>query len=161
MKKNLHLRWFAIAGLCGGLAEVLWISAYSAFAGTQVALIGSAISVTVLPASAGTVIAPYLGLAIHFGLSVLLAIGFGSVIWPIIQKMFMKAGAIMASLLILALVWKVNYFLLLPVWNPEFISLLPLPVTLASKLMFGITMGVVLNSIREKEVIKYSVTDEH
>jgi hypothetical protein len=35
----------------------------------------------------------------------------------------------------------INFFLILPVVNPDFVTLMPYAVTLASKLGFGIAMG--------------------
>jgi len=134
---------FCVAGIVAGLVEVAWIGAWSVHAGPQAAAVAGAVSATVFPGSAGLAIAPWLGLAIHLFLSVALALGFGKLVWPLVRHR--HAGATMlASVLVLALVWKVNFFILLPAWNAGFVELLPLAVTLASKLMFGAAMGLVL-----------------
>jgi len=44
----------------------------------------------------------------------------------------------------LTLVWAINFFVVLPVLNPAFITLMPFGITLASKVLFGIAMGSVL-----------------
>ncbi|HLD13557.1 MAG TPA: hypothetical protein VJB18_02450 [Burkholderiales bacterium] len=41
----------------------------------------------------------------------------------------------------LAAVWAVNFLVILPVVHPAFVYLLPYPVTLLSKLFFGLAMG--------------------
>ncbi len=151
MKTHSKYYWLLIAGLAGGLAEVIWISLYSLTAGIQVAEIGSAITTTVYPPGTVLYLAPVLGLAIHMILSVILAFIFGSIIWPVIERLFHHSTvAIIASITTLGIVWKVNFFLILPIWNPEFITLLPLTVTLASKILFGFAMGMVLTIYRQR-----------
>ena len=134
-----------LAGLIGGLAEVVWISLYAFVTGTPLAPIATAITATVYPAGSALSLAPIMGLLIHMSLSVLLALGFGVLIWPLVQRVFaVRHTALLASVITLALVWKINFFVLLPVWNPAFIELLPLSATLISKLLFGVAMGSVL-----------------
>lgn len=150
---NIHSKyfWLLMAGLLGGLAEVVWVGFYSLSIGTQLSEIGRGIAATVYPASSGLYIAPALGLLIHMVLSVLLAFGFGALLWPLVERTFHnKAAALIASVATLAVVWKVNFFVLLPIWNPEFVSLLPLTVTLASKILFGLAMGAVLTIYQRK-----------
>lgn len=137
--------WLIIAGLLGGLAEVVWISIYTFTTNAQLSEIGYGITATIYPAGADFMLAPVFGLIIHMALSILLALGFGTLLWPLIESRFQyKNITLIASVVTLAVVWKVNFFLLLPIWNPEFVSLLPLPVTLASKILFGLSMGAVL-----------------
>jgi hypothetical protein len=40
-----------------------------------------------------------------------------------------------------AAIWAINFFVILPVVNAEFVTLMPYAVTLASKLGFGVAMG--------------------
>lgn len=151
MRTHSKYYWLLIAGLAGGLIEVIWISLYSLTVSTQVTEIGSAIATTVYPASTEFYLAPVLGLAIHMILSVILAFIFGSLIWPVIERLFHHSTvAMIASITTLAIVWKINFYLVLPIWNPEFITLLPLTVTLASKVLFGLAMGAVLTIYRQK-----------
>lgn len=150
---NTHSKyyWLLIAGLLGGLAEVVWIGFYSLSVDAQISEIGRGIAATVYPASAGFYLAPAIGLVIHMTLSILLAFGFGSLLFPLVEHTFHYRTAVMiASVTTLVAVWKVNFFLLLPIWNPEFVSLLPLEITLASKIIFGLTMGAVLTSYQQK-----------
>lgn len=44
----------------------------------------------------------------------------------------------------LALIWVTNFLLVLPVLNAVFIKLMPYGATLFSKVLFGITMGWVM-----------------
>ena len=136
--------WFIFAGLCGGMAEIVWISSYSLFSNIELSNIASSISQTVFFNSLNLQIAPLIGLIIHLCLSMLLALGFGFAILPFIERLSNNFSTLIASLVTLAAVWKINFFVLLPIWNPDFISLLPLHVTLFSKLLFGLSMGIIL-----------------
>ena len=55
------------------------------------------------------------------------------------------ARAIVTSAAVtLALVWLMNFFVVLPALNPAFTELLPYPLTFASKLLFAIAMAGML-----------------
>lgn len=138
------LRWYLLAGLCGGLAEVVWVSVYSAITSTSLSTIGRGISSTVWSSTANIPGAEYLGLIIHLVLSLLLALGFGGALHFYLLRRINRSITVFTAVLMLALVWKINFYMILPMWNPEFIHLLPLSVTLFSKLLFGMSMGWVL-----------------
>lgn len=139
-----QLRWYLLAGMCGGMAEVLWIGMYSFFSGASLITIGAAISATFWPSSANLVFAPILGLVIHLGLSLLLALVLGNVLQRMFAPRQSQIGIVVVAIAMLALVWKINFYLVLPIWNPGFIGLLPLSVTFVSKLLFGVSMGLIL-----------------
>lgn len=139
-----NLRWLMAAGLAGGLAEMVWVGLYGSISGTEIAAVASSITATFFASSVSLAAAPYIGVMIHLLLSVLLAIGFGFIVWPLIRSRFGAYGTLLSSVMVLALVWKVNFYVLLPVVNPEFVSLLPLSVSLVSKTLFGLLMGVTL-----------------
>lgn len=143
--------WLFLAGVLGGLIEVIWIGLYSLTTNIQLSAIGGAITATIYPASAGLTLAPILGLVIHMVLSVILALGFGSLLWPVVERTFhYRATTLVASIATLVIVWKINFFLLLPVWSPEFVTLVPLAITLVSKILFGIVMGTVLTIYKQR-----------
>lgn len=144
--------WFILAGFCGGMAEVIWIGFYSLFNDPELSNIASAISQTISLNNLNSQIAPLIGLIIHLCLSVLLAIAFGFTVLPFIQRLSNNFSTLIASLITLTIVWKINFFILLPVWNPDFINLLPLHVTLLSKLLFGLSMGIIL--VQQKLILR-------
>ncbi len=141
------------AGVAGGMAEVLWIAAATTVLGADGWAVASAVGATVVPAVAASGYAPWLGLAVHFLLSIALAAvfvgAFGRRRSP--ATLVAGAGAVLAA------VWAVNFFLLLPVLNPAFVSLLPYPVTLVSKLMFAVAMAAVLLTARKGTVFSPGV----
>jgi phosphate/sulfate permease len=140
------LQLAVLAGLCGGLAEVLWVGGYgyagfSPLSGSEVA---RQITASIVPAAADSPLAVAFGIVIHFLLSALLGLTFAWLIWrPFLRKRGV-VGTLLGSVAVLTLVWGVNFFAVLPFLNPAFVVLMPYGVTLASKIMFGIVMGLVL-----------------
>ena len=129
-----------MAGVVGGMAEVLWIVAATMVLSTDGWAISRAVATTVIPDLAASSIAPWVGLLIHFLLSIALATVF-------VRALSRRLGAailFLAALAALAAVWVFNFLLLLPLINPAFVALLPHPVTLISKLLFGVAMAAVL-----------------
>ena len=128
------------AGAAGGMAEVLWIAAAAMVLGADGWAIARAVSTTVVPGLASSSLAPWIGLFIHFLLSIALA----AVLVRALSRQLHAAVIFLAALAALAAVWAFNFLLLLPLIDPAFVSLLPHPVTLVSKLLFGVAMASVL-----------------
>jgi hypothetical protein len=133
-----------VAGLAGGLAEILWVSAYAALSPTDGADIAREVTVSVFGIAASGAWAPMLGVVIHMLLAVVVAAAFVAVLWRPIFTRFGNRGVIAASLVTLAGIWLMNFFVVLPAINPVFVALMPLSVTFASKLLFGFAMGMTL-----------------
>jgi hypothetical protein len=149
-RRSWTLRQAAVAGTAGGAMEVLWIGAAAAVLGVEGSQVARAVAATVIPASSGLALAPWLGLAVHFLLSVALA----AVFMRMVGNRLRGAVLIVAAMSALALVWAVNFFVLLPALNPALPELLPHPVTLTSKLLFGLAMALALgrmSSPREEQ----------
>ena len=135
---------FVLAGLAGGLAEVAWVWIYSVFAPVHAEKILRQIVASFSSTLAASSAAPAIGLVIHFILAIALAIGFGLLVWKPIERRAGFVDTMLAAAIALATVWAFNFFVLLPALNPAFVGLLPYPVSLASKLLFGIAMGLTL-----------------
>jgi len=143
---SFSLNRVLLAGLAGGLAEVLWVMGYSALTPLTTATVAQEITRTVLPPMATSAAAPVLGLGIHLLLSLALALVFVRVL-TFLSAWHGQASRILANgVLALLVVWMVNFLLVLPVLNPAFTALMPWPVTFISKGLFGLAMGVVLLS---------------
>jgi hypothetical protein len=145
MNRNaINTRNLVLAGLAGGMAEVTWVAAWCAVSPLAGGAVLGGITASVFPAWADATFAPTLGLLIHFTLSVALALAFG-LAFARSRAVARGAGSLLsASVLALAAVWTFNFFVLLPAINPAFVTLMPYPVTLISKLLFGVAMGAVL-----------------
>lgn len=135
----------AVAGLAGGLAEVVFMGVYSQAGGISGATILSLITATFLPAAfAFGQLGAFDGLMIHFILSIIIGVSFGvlqyflhnnrtSVSYPLVAV----SGAAM-----LIGIWAFNFFVLLPRINPAFVAYVPLGPSFVSKLSFGLCLGV-------------------
>ena len=128
------------AGIAGGMAEVLWIVAAATALGADGWAIARGVATTVVPDLAASSVAPWIGLLIHFLLSIALA----AVFVQALHHRLRAAALLPAALGALAAVWAFNFLLLLPLIDPAFVALLPHPVTLISKLLFGAAMAAVL-----------------
>ena len=126
-----------LGGIAGGLAEVIWIVIYAALTSLEASTVAHAIATTFFSNSLDGRLLVLLGIVIHFTLSLGLAFAFACGI----SGRLPRETVILAAVATLAVVWVVNFLVLLPVANPEFVSLLPAPVSLSSKLLFGMAMG--------------------
>lgn len=133
-----------LAGMVGGMMEIGWISIYSTFTSVSAVNVARQISATVLPFTADSSYAPMLGVVIHLVLSLVLALFFYTIILKPMVRRNSASGIMLSSFMTLGIVWAINFFIVLPVLNPLFISLMPYIVTLISKLLFGAAMGGVL-----------------
>jgi hypothetical protein len=134
-----------LAGLAGGIAEVLWVGAYCALTPLSASEGLRQISASVVPTAAHSAGAPALGMVIHLSLSVALAMAYGLTMGIAPVRRPSQAGVIARAVAALTAVWLFNFFVLLPQLNPAFVDLLPYPVTLLSKLLFGVAMGYALH----------------
>ena len=143
---NLNSFGFTIilAGMIGGMIEIGWVSVYSSLSSVSAINVAREISVTILPYTAGSYYAPVLGIFIHLLLSLFLAISFAVIVLKPAVSQFGKLGIMLSSIMILGIVWAINFFIVLPILNPSFLLLMPHIVTLISKLLFGLAMGWVL-----------------
>ena len=146
-------RIIILAGLAGGIMEVLWVSLYSSFSSVSVTEVGRQVTASLFPFIIDTSIAPVLVLGIHLLLSLILALLFVVIVLKPAFTRFGKPGIMMSSLITLVLVWKINFFIVLPVINPSFISLMPLLITFLSKLLFGAVMGWTLIKIYPESLL--------
>lgn len=149
----IHERWLGmkvsrrvifLAGLAGGLAEVIWVAGYSAVSGVDGWQVACAISATISPAWAELATASLIGIAIHFLLSFLLAGVFILALWAPYLRRHGVVVTLVAGPFSLAVVWLFNFFVVLPALHPAFVALLPYAVTFISKLLFGLALSAVL-----------------
>lgn len=145
-------RAIVLAGLAGALAEVIWIALFCALTPLSSEVVLRQITASLFPAIAATAWSPGLGLAIHFVLGVAVAYAFGLLIWQTFARRTGKGATLGAAVLSLAAVWTFNFFVLLPVVNAEFVGLMPYAVTLLSKLLFGVAMGIALNAFGSQSI---------
>ena len=143
---NLPHRAIVLAGLAGALAEVVFVGLFCALTPLSGGEVLRQIAATVVPALAGSALAPVLGLLLHFALGVVVAYAFGFAIWHTFARRSGGRTTMAMALFALAGIWAVNFFAVLPAVNAGFVGLMPYGVTFASKLLFGIAMATTLNA---------------
>ena len=132
------LRIGVLAGLAGGAAEVAWVSAYGALTGTPTAAVAKGVTAAFLPGIADQPVAVGLGIGLHMLLSVALGLAVAAAFSAPLLNRIGEWKQSTLVVLTLGLVWAFNFLVVLPVLEPGFLTLLPVGVTLASKLLFGV-----------------------
>jgi hypothetical protein len=133
-----------VAGVAGGLAEIAWVTLYAGATSVDPATFASGVTTAaglgaLFPAAPVAV-----GVTVHMALAVTLgiALSFG---WRALSShRFDAAGPFPFMLAALVGVWAVNFFAVLPIISPAFIHLAPYPVSLMSKVLFGLAAAEAL-----------------
>jgi hypothetical protein len=129
-----------LAGLAAGFAEVFWVLLQSGSS----TVVGASITTTFTGDATVTATSGWIGLGIHMGLSLVVAAAFIQFVWRPLRDWLSPVQTVALSMACLGGVWVFNFMILLPIINPAFVGLMPLGVTLISKLLFGAAMGGVL-----------------
>jgi hypothetical protein len=133
-----------VAGVAGGLAEIAWVTLYAGATSADPATVASGVT-TAAGLSALFPAAPVaVGVTVHMALAVTLgiALSFG---WRALSSHRLDAvGPFPFILAALGGVWAVNFFGVLPIISPAFIHLTPYPVSLMSKVLFGLAAAEAL-----------------
>lgn len=148
MRDRMILRVGVLAGLAGGAAEVAWVSGYAALTGGSASLVARGVTRALFPSIVAMPWAPALGLALHMVLAVALGVALVATFsTPLLSRL---GGWPRSTLVVAALgcVWAFNFLVVLPVLDPGFLTLMPVAVTLASKLLFGAAAAATLRTRR-------------
>lgn len=141
-----RFRLGALAGLAGGAAEIAWIMLHSSVGNVDGAVVAQGVTSTFSSTAAASSAGVGLGIVIHMLIAVVLGIAIAVVsraILPRSRSALLEPCFVIASLVG---VWALNFHVLLPLINPEFVSLLPLEASLASKVLFGVAAAFVLSA---------------
>ena len=143
VKPSELLRRGVAMGIAGGLAEVLVVSLYSAAAGGSAARVARHVA-SVVHLDGTSALA---GLMVHMALAVILGIAIAFFLNLVKGNSAHAVSPYASIILTLAAVWAINFFIVLPVLSPNFVTLLPYFVTLMSKLMFGLAAAITLHAL--------------
>lgn len=138
------IRVGALAGVVGGGMEIGWIILVAALTNVSAANVARGVSVTVGFVNFSSTQAIVAGTAIHMVLAAALGIAVAIGCYSLVGRWFrgIHVYTIVAAALIG--VWALNFLVVLPLINPEFVHLMPYPVSLVSKLLFGLSAAEVL-----------------
>jgi hypothetical protein len=127
-----------VAGVAGGLAEIAWVTLYAGATGADPSTLARAVT-TAAGVSALFPSAPVaLGVTVHMLLAAALGIALSFGWRTLLSNRSDIASPFPFMLAALVGVWAVNFFVLLPGISPAFIHLVPYPVSLLSKVLFGL-----------------------
>lgn len=158
-KLPLSFKVLLVAGIIGGLSEIIWVLVYTQFSNLSAATVATQITKTFIPNIAAGTTAIILGILIHFILSIaLLLLLVKSAFSRLSHNRTVFPKLMLLSVALLTLVWAFNFFILLPYINPAFVNLLPYEISLASKVMFGITMGLTLSLLFSRRSLSMAKT---
>ncbi len=140
------------AGLAGGLAEIGWIGFYDLAGGVSSRAVAGEIAQTLGLGGLAWLSASVTGVLIHMLAAVLLGIALVAVLR--LPRRRIADPTVEATVVIgfLAAIWGFNFHLLGPAVAPGFVALLPGSVSLASKLLFGLSAAAVLLAERRLAV---------
>jgi hypothetical protein len=127
--------------LAGGLAEVAWIWTYASLTNSDATVVARAVTNAVRFNQDFSPVAS--GVGIHMGLAAFLGVAVALAIRPAAGALcgIGLYGAVAAAL---AIVWAVNFFVVLPLISPQFLDIVPYAVSFLSKLLFGLAAAGVL-----------------
>jgi hypothetical protein len=137
------IRGGILAGAAGGLAEIIWVSLYAMVTGANPATMARAVTTAagvtaLLPAAPVT-----MGIAVHMMLAIMLGVALAG-LWQTLVRTRGVSCLYGVALAVLAAVWAVNFFVILPVISPAFVHLVPYSVSLMSKLLFALAAAETL-----------------
>ena len=132
------------AGVVGGAAEAVWISAVAVVSGISALDVARGISSSVGMANLSSSQEIVVGIAIHMMLAAALGIAVALACHLLASDVMRARWLYLIVPAALVGVWVVNFTILLPLINPEFVNLVPYPISFISKLLFGIAAAGVL-----------------
>jgi hypothetical protein len=138
------IRTGVIAGAAGGLAEIVWVTLYAGATGADPAVVARGVTTAaglnaLLPESPVT-----LGIGVHMILAVMLGVALAFAWRALSAKRTGLANPYPFMMAVLAGVWVINFFVVLPIVSPAFIHMVPYAVSLTSKLLFGASAAAVV-----------------
>ena len=138
-----------LAGLAGGLAEIIWIGAISSSMTFSATAVAREITASIFPSLRDSAYSPLIGIGIHLVLSIILATAYIFVIKHLAIYRFGLTVNLIAGVLTLVAVWLINFLVILPLLNPLFIALVSYGPSLISKIFFAVAMVLMINYHKE------------
>jgi hypothetical protein len=143
------IRQGVIAGAAGGVAEIAWVTLYAGATGANPATLARGVT-TAAGASALFSTAPVaLGVTVHIGLAVTLGIALAFVWRTLSAHRPETVSPFPFMVAALVGIWAINFFVVLPIVSPGFIHLVPYPVSLMSKVLFGLAAAGVFRVLAD------------
>ncbi len=146
MQKKINVtRTIILAGVAGGTVEIIWVMMYCFGSPLSASLIGEEVARSFLPQMTG-ITAVVAGVFIHYVLACLIAAAAVLTYRRVFEGDIDEPAIFATSIAALVVIWAANFFVVLPIVNPVFVTLMPYTVTLISKIGFGIAMSWIFAS---------------
>jgi hypothetical protein len=142
------VRQGVIAGSAGGLTEIVWVTLYGGATGTSPAMLARGITTAAGASALFPAASVALGVTLHMGIAVMLGITLAFV-WRTLSMYRAAVGPFPFMVAALAGIWAINFFVVLPIVSPAFIHMVPYPVSLISKVLFGLAAAVVFRLLAD------------
>ena len=139
-KKFNATRTVILAGVAGGTVEIVWVMMYCFGSPLSASLVGEEVARSFLPQMTG-IMAVVTGVFIHYVLAFLIAAAAVLAYRRVFEGDIDEPAVFATSIAALVVIWATNFFVVLPIVNPVFVTLMPYTVTLISKIGFGIAMS--------------------
>lgn len=146
------IKYGILAGAVGGGAEIVWITVMAMLTNISAITIARGVSASVSIGTFSPTQAVVVGIAIHMALAIALGIAVAVGCYALAGRSFRGIHAYLIAPTALAGVWAFNFLVLLPLINPAFVHLMPYPISLASKLLFGLGAAEVLRRKRRRDL---------
>jgi hypothetical protein len=140
----------ALAGLAGGAIELAWIALFQQLTGAEAATVARGVTATLMPGYASGSAAVPLGIALHMSLALVLGLVLAYFVARALPRIAGTAFEPLAVVLMLVGVWAVNFLVVLPAIKPDFVHIVPLGASLASKTLFGLAAALVFWTARRR-----------
>ncbi len=136
----------SVAGLIGGLVELGWVTLYADITSAdphQVApgIVSAAGVRALLPGRPPSL----LSILVDFSFALVLGIVLTFAWRAIRTRRPDLTNPLPFALAALAVVWVINFYVVLPIVRPEFVHLVPYGISLTSSLLFGAAVAAVLH----------------
>ena len=144
-KRSSTLLTGGVAGLIGGLVEFGWVTLYADITGADPhqfapGIVSAASVRALIPGRPPSLLAVIVNLSFAVVLGIVLTFA-----WRAIRARRPDlTNPLPFALAALAVVWAINFFVVLPILRPEFVHLVPYGVSLTSSLLFGAAVAAVL-----------------
>ena len=150
LKRMLEtVRQGVIAGAAGGLAEIAWVTLYAAATGANPATLAHGVTTAAGVSALFPENPTGLGVTVHMGLAVTLGIALAFAWRMLSSRRLGTINPFPFMVAALAVVWAINFFVVLPIVSPAFILLVPFSVSLISKVLFGLAAAGVFRLLTE------------
>ena len=142
--RTATIRYGILAGAAGGVAEIVWLLTMSALTGISAENVARGVTASVGIDALSSTPAVLIGIATHMALAITLGIAVAVGCYALVGRSLRGIHAYTVVPAALIGVWAFNFLILLPLINPAFVQLVPYPISLLSKILFGLAAAEVL-----------------